>query len=186
MIDQTHVVGVFGRRGSGKTTWARDFLKKQSRVVVFDPYKEYGFSAYTYRLSFGGLLQALDASQDTDRLSVIPELTYDAFEEFCEGVMDLKNSWIAFDEINLFTSSMKQHDAFDLLVRTSRRNNTSILVVSQRPVGIPPIVLSQANRLILYHLHSERDLAPLKDIVTPEDLDTIRILPPHQHLDISL
>jgi len=34
-------IGVYGRSGSGKTTWMKNYIRGKSRIVVFDPMDEY-------------------------------------------------------------------------------------------------------------------------------------------------
>ena len=35
-------IGVWGRSGSGKTSWAKQYLRRRRRVVIFDPQGDFG------------------------------------------------------------------------------------------------------------------------------------------------
>lgn len=42
MIKDAKIIGIWGRRGSGKSTRAKMLIKGNNRLVVYDPILEYG------------------------------------------------------------------------------------------------------------------------------------------------
>ena len=169
MTDKTEVIFVAGRRGSGKSYFTNQFVKMLDRVIMFDPFGEYDLTPVDDLDNVPD-----DEGLDLNRISYRPQyLDYDAFDAFCARMMHVKNTYVGFDELNLFTSNYIRQDNFDRLVRTSRRNGTSIIGITQRPTGAPAIILSQSSRLFLFHLHSPLDLKPLRHYLTDEEIERI-------------
>lgn len=159
---------VLGRRGSGKSSFVVEFIKKLKRKVIFDPREEYTggprfkslVSLYDYLKKAGkGPVTAIysppllfgsedaDATEDGKR----------AFNLFCEIVFNYGQKtgfvWMIADEMDRFTGPGPRIPKwFDLLCNEGRHAKVAMIGISRRPAKIPKDFIENSHVLILFHL----------------------------------
>jgi hypothetical protein len=178
---QREVVLVLGKTGSGKTTWARQFIQSQTRVIVLDA----GFGDYP--------AQPVDGLEnlilETDRLnsngSGFFRLSYTPRMNEAPVVMDLsrvvRNCWLVMEEADRFDDP-RVCSEYDEIISRGRHYGVSILGISLYPFKLPADLRRQATRIICYRMHEPRDLAYLADIIG-EDVEKLPSLEPFHYLD---
>lgn len=159
---------VLGRRGSGKSSYVKGFIRKLKRKLIFDPKEEYSggprFSSlvafYDYVIRAGkGSVTAIyspplvfgeddqDATEEAKRL----------FNRFCEVVFQFGAKtgfvWMVADEMDRFTGpGPKIPRWFDLLCNEGRHAHVAMIGISRRPAKIPKDFIENSHLLILFHL----------------------------------
>lgn len=108
------------------------------------------------------------------------------FDALCHVVRCLGNDLtFCCDEISLVTPNYKE-GGFGLLLRYSRPQRINLFWATQRATRIPGVLMSEVNRLYVFHLHQRSDLQALSSVLDAEDLGRVAALPPHQYLTVNL
>lgn len=139
---------VVGSTGSGKTTWVRQQLAHESRVLVWDGKAEWG-----ERWGFRVVTSALDLmrhvlpSSPPARVSFRVPVTRDHFDTFC------KLAWIfarahacslVIEELADVTTPSKAPTSWGEIVRKSRGFGTRVFALTQRPQEVDKTVQGNA------------------------------------------
>lgn len=181
-MDVCTVAGIVGRRGSGKTTLLKILAAAQRRVLFWDWRGEYKGERV-------GLDELPTLFKKKRFVAVYRPGAGDLVKEFdalCHVVRCLgKDLTFCCDEISLVTPNYKE-GGFGLLLRYSRPQRINLFWATQRATRIPGVLLSEVNRLYVFHLHQRSDLQALSSVLDPEDLGRVAALPPHQYLTVNL
>lgn len=172
---------MLGKTGSGKTTWARNFIQAQTRVLILDA----GFGDYPARPS-GTLEGLIDTAERLNsggagffRLSYTPR-----FGE-APVVMDLarivRNCWLVLEEADRFDEP-RICPEYDEIISRGRHYGVNILGISLYPFKLPADLRRQATRIICYRMHEPRDVDYLYDVIG-DDVQKLPGLEPFQYLD---
>lgn len=133
-MKQAPMVGIFGRRGCGKSTLARAIARHQARVVVWDYCGEYGPLALCCE-DADSLADYLDwgAGKRFAAVRFIPQLgDVDEFEEFCEVVYESQNLVVVIEEVAAVCHAAWLSPAFGRIVRQGRHRALGLLWATQR------------------------------------------------------
>lgn len=181
-MDVCTVAGIVGRRGSGKTTLLKTLAAAQRRVIFWDWRGEYDGERV-------GLDDLPTLFQKKRFVAVYRPGAGDLVKEFdalCHVVRCLgKDLTFCCDEIALVTPNYKE-GGFGLLLRYSRPNRINLFWATQRATRIPGVLMSEINRLYVFHLHQRSDLQALANVIDPDDLGRVAALPPHHYLTVNL
>jgi len=156
---QREIILVCGVTGSGKTTWARQFTSKLSRLFVYD-----------IALSFN--VQYVSAE-------VLAEFSESPCEEFRLGVYSpydtnvltaaaylVGNCFLVLEEIStLYNIGARIHGPLQEAVLLGRQRALSVLAISQRASYIPITLRSQASRIISFRQQEPSDIKWLADFM---------------------
>ncbi|MBI4016771.1 MAG: ATP-binding protein [Candidatus Aenigmarchaeota archaeon] len=140
---------VIGKRGSGKTTLAKEILKNNERFIVYDVNFEY--SAKELRavpVYFFNDLKLL-LQKNEPRIVFKPRRAVGAtFEFFCATIWLYATNYLLV--ISEFDSVVnKAGNYFFDLVHRGRHKNLGMLGDARRPFGIPRIYLTQLDILFI-------------------------------------
>lgn len=178
---QREVILVLGKTGSGKTTWAKNFIQQKSRVLILDA----GFQDYPAEacLNLDDLITRADLQNA--RSNGFFRLSYTPRTDEAPIVMDLTrvlgNSWVVLEEADRFDDP-KISPEYDEIISRGRHYGVSILAISLYPFKLPADLRRQATRIICYRMHEPRDLDYLDDIIG-EDVEKLPDLEPFHYLD---
>ena len=171
------ILVILGRKGSGKSSLAREIVKKLPRVVILDPLEEY--PAIRCR-TIGALVSFLEEAHARPRFRVA--CTFGELEEY-ETAVDLcrevGNMWVVMEEVNIFTDCWARDKPYLDLVRFGRHDRVSIILVAQRAAEIPKLFTSQSDAIVSFNQSEPRDLAYLASIghVGAEGASRVAALP---------
>lgn len=108
------------------------------------------------------------------------------FDALCHVVRCLgQDLTFCCDEIALVTPNYRE-GGMGLLLRYSRPQRINLLWATQRAARIPGVLMSEANRLYVFHLHQRSDLQALASVLDEEALGRVAALPPHEYLTVNL
>lgn len=65
-------IGIWGRSGSGKSTYAKRLIKGRKRIVVFDPLSEYGGAGFKVVHTVDAVRRAMRADWRGFRIAIVP------------------------------------------------------------------------------------------------------------------
>lgn len=180
----SRVVVVTGPRGSGKTTLLRSLVPNDTPAMIYDVTGEWAALSWVHPVSD---LTAARAAWESGVLAIAYErrdLSIDAFGAFCDFCFSLSREdpplSIVCDEVSRVTSAREIPKGFETALCMGRHAGLSLYLATQRPVGIPRAIFSEASELYTFRLKLPEDVK----IVTgqyPELAGVIEGLGPFQY-----
>lgn len=153
------VVLVCGVTGSGKTTWARQFTRKLSRLLVYD----IALSFDVEYVDAGTIAALTDGPPPAFRLGIYDPRDADVL---CAAAFMVGDCWLVLEEIStLYNIGQRIHGPLQEAVLLGRQRSLSILAISQRASYIPITLRSQASRVITFRQQEPADLKWLADFI---------------------
>lgn len=174
------VTFVAGARGSGKSSWLKQYARGFGRVLVWDPMNEYGAALQVAAVRRpSGLVAALG-----DPVVVFsPEIiNSNLFDFFSECAYRRGPGLVLVDELATVTHAGKASGWWGRLIREGRHQKTEIAAAAQRPAEIDKTILGNATRLVVFRLGR---LIDRKLMAAELDIDRkqIDVLEPLEFLD---
>ena len=133
---QNRIVGVVGRKGSGKSTRVATLLKYCPRIITWDPMEDH---IDLLSDAFEGVDDELDEyfrqarRAKTFACSFVPaEDLEEEFEEICHLVYDYGRMLFVVEEAPLVLKAGYMPPAFGRIVRTGRHRQIDLLWTAQR------------------------------------------------------
>ncbi len=159
---QNRIVGIVGRKGSGKSTRVATLLKYCPRIFAWDPMGDHrrllpdlfeGIDDDLYKY----LYQASRAK--TFACVYIPgEDLEEEFEEICELVYHYGRMLLCVEEAPLICKAAYLPPVFGKIVRTGRHHAIDLLWTAQRASEVSRTLTSATDLWILYSQTEPRDL----------------------------
>lgn len=161
--DDEHV-GVFGHTGSGKTQFgalllSKKQLKSKPHIIIdykgddllnsLENVREMGFDI-PKKPGLYILHARIDQQEEVER--------------WLWQMHELGNVHLYADE-GYMLPRIAKFGAVDAIQTQGRSRRVSMTTLSQRPVGIPRYVISEASHVVLFHLNDDRDIATAEQIV---------------------
>lgn len=178
---QREVVLVIGKTGSGKTTWAKNFIRDKTRVLILDA----GFGDYSAR-EHENLSDLIDETEKQNcNGSGFFRFSYTPRSSESGVILDLArvtgNCWLVLEEADRLDDPRYMPE-YDEVISRGRHYGVNILAVSLYPFKLPADLRRQATRLICYRMHEPRDLDYLYDVIG-SDVELLPNLKPFHYLD---
>jgi hypothetical protein len=135
-MKQSPIVGLFGRRGTGKTTLARKIARHQARLLVWDYIGEHGPLAY--RVESGSpedLRPYMEwaIGQEFAAVRYVPQTGELAeFEAFCAIAYQSRNFVVLVEEVAAVCQASYLPPQFGRLIRQGRHRALGLLWTTQR------------------------------------------------------
>ena len=179
------IVGVCGRRGSGKSTMARRLLERCHRILIWDAMDEHGWALN--RLSSIPRLErflAWASGQYTFAGHYVPEQAglIDEFEEVAELVYDYGRMVFGIEEVPMLCTPSALPDQFDRLVRLGRHQRVSLVWTAQRMVEVARRLTAATDYFVLFSHTEPRDLDGIADRCGAEVARQVAELSRHSYL----
>lgn len=174
---------VSGARGSGKSSWLKQYARGFGRVLVWDPMHEY---AEAFGVAPVGSLSALVEAKGAPICVFAPDdpalVSAKAFDFFCLVAWTRGAGLVLVDELATVTHAGKALGWWGRLIREGRHRQIEIAGAAQRPAEIDKTIVGNATRLIVFRLGRLRDRAMMAEEL---DINRARIdaLQPFQFLD---
>jgi len=200
-IDSAPVVGLWGMRGSGKTTRARQLVSHARRVVVFDPLAEWcTFPGWTAATGPGEVLALLkrrwrlgwriamrptvaDPAQLPAELHRLACLLWDAQRPYpdCPAIV------LVVDELNLsYPAHRLPAGLYGIgrLVLQGRHRGVAVVGISQRPALVSLDFRGNCLGHYVHALGAPQDRAAIVQLIGAQHALAIARLAPHQFLEV--
>lgn len=196
-------IGVWGGTGSGKSTRAKELIKKQKRVIVLDPIGDWvherGFKAYK---TLRGLYRAIKSGWNTGfkAVLVVPrgKDPHAVLEELSEGLFLIQQPYYnnqSTKEITLVVEEMslcypektlaKGERSFLELVNLGRHYGVGIIGISQRIAEVKKNFVGNCSEHYFLRLGSAADRNAVTGIIGTEHKKHLIALESHQFLHFA-
>ncbi|MEQ1574391.1 MAG: hypothetical protein ABL993_09120 [Vicinamibacterales bacterium] len=159
---QNRIVGIVGRKGSGKSTRTATLLKYAPRILAWDPMEDHRALLPD---SYDAICVELDEYFDEARThqtfacAYIPGDNLEGdFEEICQLVYDYGHLLFVIEEAPLVCRASYMPPTFGKIVRTGRHRGIDILWTAQRASEVSRTLTSATDVWIFYSQTEPRDL----------------------------
>jgi energy-coupling factor transporter ATP-binding protein EcfA2 len=174
---QNQIVGIVGRKGSGKSTRTGTLLRYAPRILAWDPMEDHR------RLlpdSFDIVCIELDEyfeearTKQTFACAYIPGDNLESdFEEICELVYHYGHMLFVIEEAPLVCRANFMPPIFGKIVRTGRHRGIDLLWTAQRASEVSRTVTSATDFWIFYSQTEPRDLDAIAERCGREVADKV-------------
>lgn len=204
MSKNAKLIGIYGGRGQGKSTWVKDRLKKYPRVIVFDPMDEYGniqnykratSIAEVLKLMIKGKALKYNIAYVPRRGVTYPESLYELISQLFRFQQPYKEGrssrqlCLVIEEMNLSVPSRQLpasiQDDITSAFAQGRHWGLEIIGVTQRPKMVMPNFRSLAEIEVIFKLTDYDDIATLDRKMPPAWRGKIYALEKHQFLQLE-
>jgi hypothetical protein len=183
-MDDCTIAAIVGRRGSGKSSLMKVMAAGERRSLVWDWRGEYSGEHVT--------LDDLPALFRRPAFAAVyrPDRGHDLVAEF-DGLghvlmeLDCADFTLVVDELSLLVPRYAE-GRIGKLLRLTRPQRIAILWATQRPTGIPGVMLSEANTLDVFHVHNRADLTALASYLPADALALVPTLPVLAYVHVDL
>lgn len=177
---------VVGRKGSGKTTWARRRLLEFPRRIIIDPMWEYregvvvrtvaDLAEYVRPLRYHRYSVVLRGSNE-DGLAVCEILT--AGEPTNPT---LPGALLVMDELDRYCSPHYLPDGLQAVINYGRHYSVSFIGISRRPKRVHRDVTANVDEIICYQTQEPGDVKYLAEFIGEDVAAKLPGLPPYEFL----
>lgn len=191
------VISIFGQRGSGKTTKAKELLasKARKRVIIYDIKGEYPYQkiqgmaklAAFLKKNFTGTFKISyvpDAREVSEQIAELSRLCYalvDAQRQEVEKGRG-KNLTILVEEMSMCAPNQKYpagQGGFQYAVNVARDWGVEIIGVSQRPAQVNTDYRGNASLCFYFGLADALDVGAVASKLGKEKAEELRSFKPH-------
>lgn len=181
---QNRIVGVVGRKGSGKSTRVHELLSFCPRFVVFDVMGEYAGQTENRIESVPRLAEFLKWSREQQAFAgaYVPSGELDEeIEEVSRLVYARGHLCFVCEEVPLYAQAGYMPPLFGKLIRTGRHQQIDIVWTAQRAAEVPRTTTSLTDLWVLFSQTEPRDLSALADRCGREVADRVAGLGLHDY-----
>jgi hypothetical protein len=172
---QNQIVGIVGRKGTGKSRCLRELLRHCPRFLVFDVMAEHARQGNQLESS-AKLTQFLKWSREQETFAgfYVPDGALDEeIEEVSRLVYGRGHLCFACEEVPLYSQPGYLPPLFGKLVRTGRHRQIDIAWTAQRAAEVPKTLTALTDIWILFSQVEPRDLSALADRCGREVADRV-------------
>jgi len=181
---QNRIVGIIGRKGSGKSTYVHCLLRHCPCFLVFDVMGEH-VNENTNRLESPAQLERfLKWSRQQPTFAGIYVPSGDLGEEIEEAsrlVYARGELCLVCEEVPLYTQAGYMPPLFGKLIRTGRHRQIDIAWTAQRAAEVPKTLTALTDVWVLFSQTEPRDLSALADRCGSDVADRVSELGLHDH-----
>lgn len=186
MDGQNKIIGIVGRKGSGKSTIFRKIIERSPRIFIFDSTGEHHFiPAKNIFHSLDGVNRflAYTSTQDQFAGSFIPEVELEeSFEQIALWIYEQGGMTLAVEEIPFLCTPNSVPPALDRIVRLGRHRWVNLVYTGQRMAELARRLTAATDVLILFQSTEPRDIEGIADRCGNEIAQQVVGLPEHGYL----
>lgn len=158
---------IVGRTGSGKSVLLRHLLGSYSRAVLVDGKGRATMPGWPIVYGVRAFVAAWPAAP---RIIVRPgpgEDRRDWLDRVCWHVYRHGETALGVDEVVGIVTANRSAPGFDAVLTQGRELGITALVCTQRPRGVPPTILSEADHVFAFALNREDDRRAVAETIGP-------------------
>lgn len=158
---------IVGRTGSGKSVLLRSLLGSYSRAVLIDPKGRAVMDGWGTSYGVADFVRRFPAEP---RLVLRPGPGEDRrtwLDRVCWHVYRHGETALGVDEVIGVVDANKRAAGFDACMTQGRELGVTGLVCTQRPRGVPPTIISEADHLFVFALNREDDRRAVAETTGP-------------------
>lgn len=159
---QNRIVGVVGRKGSGKSTRVATLLKYAPRILAFDPMEDHRELLPDSFEGFDAELDDYFEEAQTLKTFACDYLPADdlerEFEAVCQRVYDFGHMLLVIEEAPLVCRANYMPPTFGKIIRTGRHRDIDVLWTAQRASEVSRTLTSATDIWIFFSQTEPRDL----------------------------
>lgn len=165
---------IAGRTGSGKTYLARKYLARYENVVALDTkgtldWPEVADDEKTIITNLSGL-----GAARTRKIIYRPEwqeLELEFYNEFFRWCYMRGQTIVWVDEaMSVCPNPHRMPDYYKAILTRGRELDVSIWSLTQRPAGIPQVIMSESTHFFIFDLNMPQDRYKLAEVTGAEEL----------------
>lgn len=173
IIKRSEHVFVAGRTGSGKTYLAKKYLANYDHVAVLDTK-----GTFTWDEVDPKELQVVTSISElggANKSKIIyrptwEELEIEYYDAFFKWAYMRRNTIVLVDEaMSVCPSPFKIPDYYKAILTRGRELNVSVWSLTQRPSGIPQVIMSEATHFFIFDLNLAKDREKIVHITGHEE-----------------
>lgn len=154
-MQNNYIIGVLGKKGSGKTEFVKSSLKHIKRYIVIDPLAEYPGVIFD---RWYDLLNFIDRLQDQNFTVVYRPMDREDEESFFLILNEINNYTLIAEEVDYWCSSYEIHPEIDYITRYGRHFKRNLIWISRNPFEINRFLTRQSDVLVTFRQTEPRDL----------------------------
>jgi len=149
------VIGVFAKRGAGKSTLVRSLIRQESRLIVYDYMHEYTGGALDYLPGQRFRYLARLAGKARGNVELLAGLA-----------MDAGNCLIVLEEVDRYAEVNKPlPEPLSELVEQGRHKGAGVLFVTRRPSRVHRDLTAQCDAMLIGPMTEPRDIAYFREYI---------------------
>jgi DNA helicase HerA-like ATPase len=171
-VYQNNVTIIFGKRGSGKTTLAKELIKHDKRLITLDTLGEYGGSIVHNE---GEIYSAIKSNPSKFNLSLRSDN-----EKIFDFLYNITNYRLVIEELSYYCSSARIPKSLLKIILWGRHRKINFMGIAQRPAIISKTITSQATHIYVFNQSEPRDIDYL--VKSGFDENAIQKLPQYKYI----
>lgn len=182
MLKDAKRVGVYGGSGSGKSTFVKNYIKGNNRIVIFDPQREYDVKqrfdnlvdvknhlAANWNIGFRIAITPAPhmADKEPELLHKLAVLLRHCQQPYADE-QDSRKITLLVEEIQLSYPSAKlpaKLNGFSYLCTTGRHYGIEIIAVTQRPAQVSTTFRGNTTQNYYFRLLNSTDIKAVGEVM---------------------
>jgi hypothetical protein len=186
---QNRILGIAGRKGSGKSTLNREILQHANRLFIFDTMGEHSWVPDQFKNLDEAYMYILGAGAGDENFvgSFIPEdaqkdALESSFAEISNAVYEVGNMSFAVEELPMLSTPQYNPPSYDRMIRLGRHRAINLGYTAQRLSEVPRRVTAATDIFVLFSHTEPRDLDAIAERTMPEVARQVSDLGDHEFL----
>lgn len=165
---------IFGKRGCGKTTLAKELIKDKKRFIIIDKLGE-----YTDGVIVSNEIEALNlARQNPKGFKIVIRLQEERKKLF-DVLYCITNYCLIVEELSMFCNSHYIDKGLFAIMAYGRHRKIDFIGISQRPSQMNPLIRTQADSVYCFKMVEPVDIKYLNaygfgDLQTLKEFEHIK------------
>jgi hypothetical protein len=161
-------VAIVGRTGSGKSVALRSLLRGFSRAVLLDPKGRASMDGWPVVYGVAAFVRAWPSTSPRIVVRVGPgEDRREWLDKCCWHIYRHGETGVGVDEVVGIVDANRRSPGFDAVQTQGRELGITCLTCTQRPRGVPPTILSEADHVMVFALNRADDRAAVAETTGP-------------------
>jgi hypothetical protein len=178
---QAKIICIFGKRGTGKTWLAHKLIRGKTRLIIFDPLRQFQGGKEFERVPEMVRFCREGGFREDKKLPFVviyrPRQAREEFPYVARLAFEVGSLCLLAEEISWAISPAKMDPAIEALIRYGRHKDVELIGISRRPPEVNRDLTSNANEVYIFRTHEPRDIAYFREVLGYEAADSLPNLP---------